>query len=57
MLFAFIAVFVLVAGPAAAAEKGTAANKPAPGFSFVAVGDSRPMMYLLPKGNKPDLVK
>ena len=57
MLFAFIAVFALVAAPAAAAEKDTAAKKPAPGFSFVAVGDSRPMMYLPPKGSKPDLVK
>ena len=57
MLFAFVVVFALVAGPAAAAEKDTAAKKPAPGFSFVAVGDSRPMMYLPPKGSKPDLVK
>ena len=50
-------MLVVVARPAAAAEKGTAAKKPAPGFSFVAVGDSRPMMYLPPKGGKPDLVK
>src|SRR5262245_66309837 len=57
MLFAFVAVFALVTGPAAAAEKGTAAKKPARGFSFVAVGDSRPMMYLPPKDSKPDLVK
>src|SRR4029077_17922938 len=69
MLLAFVAALALVAGPAAAAEKGTAAKKPAPrlsvvaggdaapGFSFVAVGDSRPMMYLPPKGSKPDLVK
>src|SRR5262245_19613446 len=56
-LFAFIAVLVVVAGPAAAAEKGTAAKEPARGFSFVAVGDSRPMMYLPPKDSKPDLVK
>src|SRR2546423_475100 len=45
-LFAFIAMFVLVAGPAAAGEKGTAAKKPAPGFSFAVYGDSRSMMYL-----------
>src|SRR5262249_42804948 len=57
ILFAFIAVFVLVAGPAAAAEKGTAAKELARGFSFVAVGDSRPMMYLPRKDSKPDLVK
>jgi len=57
MLLAFVAALALVAGPAAAAEKDTAAKKPAPGFSFVAVGDSRPMMYLPPKGSKPDLVK
>jgi hypothetical protein len=56
-LFAFIAVFVLVTAPVAAAEKGTAAKEPARSFSFVAVGDSRPMMYLPPKGSKPDLVK
>ena len=57
MLFAFVVVFALVTGRVAAAEKDTAAKKPAPGFSFVAVGDSRPMMYLPPKGTKPDLVK
>src|SRR5215510_10797504 len=57
MFFALIAVFPLVAGPAAAAETGTAAKEPARGFSFVAVGDSRPMMYLPPKDGKPDLVK
>ena len=57
ILFAFIAVLVVVARPAAAAEKGTAAKEPARGFSFVAVGDSRPMMYLPPKDGKPDLVK
>ena len=57
MFFALIAVFLLVAGPAAAAEKGTAAKEPARGFSFVAVGDSRPMMYLPPKDGQPDLVK
>src|SRR5262245_14523954 len=57
ILFAFIAVLVVVAGPAAAAEKGTAAKEAARGFSFVVVGDSRPMMYLPPKGSKPDLVK
>src|SRR5262247_2405898 len=57
MFFALIAVFVLVAGPAAAAEKGTAAKELARGFSFVAVGDSRPMMYLPRKDSKPDLVK
>ena len=57
ILFAFIAVLVVVVGRAAAAEKGTAAKEPARGFSFVAVGDSRPMMYLPPKDGKPDLVK
>ena len=57
MFFALIAAFPLVTGPAAAAEKGTAAKEPARGFSFVAVGDSRPMMYLPPKDSKPDLVK
>ena len=57
MLFAFVVVFALVAGRAAAAEKDTAAKKPAPGFSFAAVGDSRPMMYLPPKEGQPDLVK
>src|SRR5262247_2834014 len=57
LLLAFIAVLVVVAGPAAAAEKGTAAKEPARGFSFVAVGDSRPMLYLPVKDSKPDLVK
>src|SRR5262247_2302659 len=57
VLLALVAVLVVVAAPAVAAEKGTAANKPARGFSFVAVGDSRPMMYLPPKDGKPDLVK
>jgi Calcineurin-like phosphoesterase len=57
MFFALIAVFPLVTGPVAAAEKGTAAKETARGFSFVAVGDSRPMMYLPPKDSKPDLVK
>ena len=46
VLFAFITLFALVAGPAAAAEKSTAAKKSAPGFSFAVYGDSRSMMYL-----------
>src|SRR3974390_54928 len=46
MFFALFAVFLLVAGPVAAAEKRTAAKKPAPGFSFAVYGDSRSMMYL-----------
>ena len=46
VLFGLIAVFVLVAGPVAAAEKSTAAKKPTPGFSFAVYGDSRSMMYL-----------
>ena len=45
-MFAFITLFALVAGPAAAAEKSTAAKKSAPGFSFAVYGDSRSMMYL-----------
>src|SRR5262245_33388625 len=57
VLLAFVAALAVVAGRAAAAEKGTAAKEPARGFSFVAVGDSRPMMYLPPKDSKPDLVK
>src|SRR5262245_63997346 len=43
---AFIALFALVAGPAAAAEGGTPAKKSASGFSFAVYGDSRSMMYL-----------
>ena len=39
VLFGLIAVFVLVAGPVAAAEKSTAAKKPTPGFSFAVYGD------------------
>src|SRR5215468_4134893 len=46
VLFASIALFALVAGPAAAAEKSTAAKKSASGFSFAVYGDSRSMMYL-----------
>ena len=41
-----IALFALVAGPAAAAEKSTPAKKSASGFSFAVYGDSRSMMYL-----------
>jgi hypothetical protein len=58
MLVAIIAVLGLVAGPAAAAEKSTAAKKPAPGFSFAAYGDSRTMMYLPPKeAQKEEAIK
>src|SRR6516162_3432952 len=39
LLFAFIALFALVAGPAAA-------KKSASGFSFAVYGDARSMMYL-----------
>src|SRR6476646_2136491 len=46
VLFAFIALFALVAGPAAAAEKSTPAKKSGSGFSFAVYGDSRSMMYL-----------
>src|SRR5512132_460193 len=46
VLFASIALFALVAGPAAAAEKITPAKKSASGFSFAVYGDSRSMMYL-----------
>ena len=46
VLFASIALFALVAGPAAAAEESTAAKKSASGFSFAVYGDSRSMMYL-----------
>src|SRR5262249_32912679 len=44
--FAFIALFALVAGPAAAAEESPATKQPASGFSFAVYGDSRSMMYL-----------
>src|SRR5206468_2126303 len=57
MFFALIAVFPLVAGRAASAEKSTAAKKPASGFSFAAYGDTRPMMYLPENAGEPDLVK
>jgi hypothetical protein len=58
MLVVFIATLALVVGPAAAAEKGTAAKKPAPGFSFAAYGDSRTMMYLPPKeAQKEEAIK
>jgi hypothetical protein len=46
VLFAFIALFALVAGPAAAAEKSTPAKKSGSAFSFAVYGDSRSMMYL-----------
>src|SRR5262245_6858123 len=46
VLFASIALFALVAGPAAAAEKSTPAKKSVSGFSFAVYGDSRSMMYL-----------
>src|SRR5215471_18090657 len=44
--FAFIALFALVAGPAATAEESTATKQPAAGFSFAVYGDSRSMIYL-----------
>src|SRR5262249_15433283 len=43
---ACIALFTLVTGPAAAAEKSAPAKQPASGFSFAVYGDSRSMMYL-----------
>jgi len=46
VLFAVIALFALVAGPAAAAEESTTMKQPASGFSFAVYGDSRSMMYL-----------
>src|SRR5262245_41791103 len=46
VLFALIALFTLVAGRAAAAEKSTPTKKPVSGFSFAVYGDSRSMMYL-----------
>src|SRR5262249_29474793 len=46
VLFAFIALFALAAGPAAAAEESPATKQPASGFSFAVYGDSRSMMYL-----------
>jgi hypothetical protein len=45
-LFACIALFALIAGAAAAAEKSTPSKQPASGFSFAVYGDSRSMMYL-----------
>src|SRR5262249_1517205 len=45
-LFAVIALFALVAGPGAVAEKSTTTKKSASGFSFAVYGDSRSMMYL-----------
>src|SRR6476646_6778937 len=46
VLFASIALFALVAGPAAAAEKSTPAKKSTSGFSFAVYGDSRSRMYV-----------
>ena len=43
---AFVALMVLVAWSAAAAEQSTAAKKSASGFSFAVYGDSRSMMNL-----------
>jgi hypothetical protein len=58
MLVAIIVALTLVAGPVAAAEKSTAAKKPAPGFSFAAYGDSRTMMYLPPEeAQKEEAIK
>lgn len=42
----------LLAGPARAQSASTQG-----GFSFAAVGDTRPMMYLPPNAGEPDLVK
>src|SRR5262245_44716283 len=46
VLFAYIALFTLVAGSAAAAEESPATKQSASGFSFAVYGDSRSMMYL-----------
>jgi len=46
ILFAFIALFTLAAGPAVAAEESTPTKQSASGFSFAVYGDSRSMMYL-----------
>src|SRR5262245_32800647 len=45
-LFAFIALFALVAGPAAVAEESPATKQPASGFSFDVYGDSCSIMCL-----------
>jgi hypothetical protein len=58
VLVATIAVLLGVgAQNAAGDEKGNSAAKGDTGFSFVAYGDSRPMMYLPVKAGQPDLVK
>jgi hypothetical protein len=58
ILFAWMVVLALLAGPAAAAEKSKAAKKPTPGFSFAVYGDSRTMMYLPPKeAQKEEAIK
>src|SRR5262245_39336506 len=46
VMFAFIALFALVAEPAAVAEESPATKQSASGFSFAVYGDSRSMMYL-----------
>src|SRR5262245_62231906 len=53
-MFAFIALFALVAGPAAVAEESTPTKQPASGFSFAVYGDSRSMMYLPYNLNQKD---
>ena len=42
---------------AQAQTTSAAATPTGPGFSFAAVGDTRPMMYLPLKGGKPELTK
>src|SRR5271167_192150 len=41
----------------AQAQTAAAPQPPSNGFSFAAVGDTRPMMYLPEKEDQPDLVK
>jgi hypothetical protein len=56
MLGAFAALPTLprmLGAPSAQAQTATAGDS----FSFAAVGDTRPMMYLPPNGGKPDLTK
>ena len=57
LLAATIAVLLSVGAQNAAADEKPSAAKSDTGFSFVAYGDSRPMMYLPVKAGKPDLVR
>src|SRR5262245_57699560 len=52
--FSFVALLALP--PPACTAQGTKAA-PSSAFSFAVYGDSRPMMYLPPTGDQPDLVK